>query len=168
MVDFGHSKNLDTDTPPHTTNIGTAIYSAPEILERNRLATLNQLPLPDEYDAKKVDVWMLGMTLLIMLSAQYPSNQAGRRLTRASEQNTALAAQLGQLHLSSECVAFVRRCLTLDPTSRPTMADLAADAWMTAGGVSPPALSAGAVQSTAEQTMEEVELVINILMQPLP
>lgn len=167
MVDFGHSKNLDTDTPPHTTNIGTPLYSAPEILERNRLVALKK-PLPKQYDAKKVDVWMLGMTLLIMLSARYPSNQVGMRLTQAVEQEAALVAQLGQLHLSSECVAFVRRCLTLDPTSRPTMADLAADAWMTAGGVSPPALSAGVVQSTAEQTMEDVELVINELMQPLP
>jgi serine/threonine protein kinase len=164
LVDFGHSKDAKVNSIPNSV-VGTPYYQAPEIYLA-QLAEEDGLPAPP-YDGEKVDVWALGVMLLILLRGDYPFPiTQGKQYTRDGVLHQRLQLQVAQLAVSPQCAAFVCKCFTLEPAARPTVALLAADDWITAGGAQLAAAARG--PAVCEQTAAEVEDVIRRVQQGLP
>lgn len=89
-----------------------------------------------EYDAAKVDVWSIGMLLLIMVQGKYPFStfEGGAKWAAAHALSKKLSEQVDAVHgVSDGWRAFVRSCFTEDAADRPTVAKLLADSWITSG-----------------------------------
>jgi len=83
---------------------------APEILNR------------ESYSFKS-DVWSVGTILYEMVTGTSPFKDAKNREELKRSHSGAIKYPSG-VHLSRECKMFIDLCLSLDPSTRPTWAEL--------------------------------------------
>ncbi len=148
LIDLGLSKSTTTQTGRQTaakTLLGTAHYVAPEVYAAGEAWSKGD----DDnatYDSFKADTWALGVLVLIMLRLQYPlcvpQDKAhetnalmnhGKDVAAKGELHSTLLEDLAQTCASDAGRKFILRCFTLDPTQRPSPAELLTDPWVTAG-----------------------------------
>jgi serine/threonine protein kinase len=108
LVDFGsathykHSHYTDFD--------GTLVYSSPEWLLHRR------------YEAESYTVWTLGILLYDMVCGNIPFRTANGIIH---------ASPTLPQQLSPEVRSLICRCLSAEPTDRPTLQQILTDPWMT-------------------------------------
>jgi len=122
ILDFGFAKQLRADNGLLTTPCYTANFVAPEVLKRQG------------YDAA-CDVWSLGVLLYIMLSGATPfangaSDNPDGILKRIGEGNLKMDSG-NWLSVSSEAKDLIRQMLDVEPSKRPTAAQILGHPWMT-------------------------------------
>ncbi|VTJ79569.1 Hypothetical predicted protein [Marmota monax] len=106
---------------------GTVAYWAPELHRR------------EPYDGPAVDVWSLGVLLILMLTGRVPFT--GASYEQAKEQVLQARYHL-PFHLSDEAQSLVSWMLTLEPAHRPTLQQILGHPWLSQDGErcpSPPA-----------------------------
>ncbi|KAM4811322.1 sperm motility kinase Z-like [Urocitellus parryii] len=106
---------------------GTVAYWAPEL---HRL---------EPYDGPAVDVWSLGVLLVLMLTGSIPFT--GASYVESKEQVLQARYHL-PFHLSDEAQSLVSWMLTLEPAHRPTLQQILGHPWLSQDGErcpSPPA-----------------------------
>jgi len=98
--------------------IGTPYYVAPEVLSGKR------------YD-KKCDVWSVGVVVYVMLSGRTPFNADNLAGIAKEIRNCRYTFKYPEFEKASEqALDFVRTCLQVDPTVRPTMEGLLQLEWL--------------------------------------
>ncbi|XP_026325121.1 SNF-related serine/threonine-protein kinase [Hyposmocoma kahamanoa] len=117
LTDFGFSNKFCPGQKLET-SCGSLAYSAPEIL------------LGDSYDAPAVDVWSLGVILYMLVCGQPPFQEANdsETLTMIMDCKYTIPP-----HISSSCKRLIGRMLVREPEKRATLAEIAADPWVTVG-----------------------------------
>ncbi|CAG7932049.1 unnamed protein product [Penicillium olsonii] len=121
--DFGISKKLHEDTDLRT-NIGTALYCAPEVL---RIYPLGRLSSNLEIYTDRVDIWSLGVMAFHLFTQSHPFLQSidltmyVRGSPLPSFTMTRPVTEQGQ--------NFLRRLLTADATKRPSAKQALQDMW---------------------------------------
>lgn len=113
LGDLGITKDLKADGTLRD-RIGSVLYLAPEIAR-------------DTPYTAKVDVWSLGITLVELLVGRAPrsSDRTKEILKQLITEPTGPALQLPRA--SFELLNFLHRVLQVDPSKRPTAAELLAD-----------------------------------------
>ena len=106
-----------------------------------------QTPVP--YGGGPMDIYALGVSLLIMLRGDYPYSavdaeaalQQGSELARRNGLSLLLVHETRELatrgFISEECLRVMCACFATDPAQRPTAAQLMADPWFIAGAPYP-------------------------------
>ena len=142
LIDFGISNTIQD----HTVNvhrdqhIGTPNYMSPEALvDSNPAATASSHLPPSIHPAPKLmklgkpsDVWSLGCILYQMVYGKPPfahiPNQMHRIMAIPNPRHAIVfpLAGVGSILLPPGLISTLRRCLTRDPTLRPTVTDLLA------------------------------------------
>lgn len=130
VADFGLATVFGPGKPPLTQVCGTLTYLAPEML---------QTDAAHSYGAA-VDLWSLGAILFTLLGAyaafdplcNLSDDEIEKRITDGGSLDLAFAAYPKQwVHVSDDAKAAIRQLLTLDPSTRPTAAQLLArSAWV--------------------------------------
>ncbi|KAI0634541.1 Pkinase-domain-containing protein [Trametes polyzona] len=120
IADFGLSRVMDDEKFQMLTEIcGTPGYMAPEIFKKTG-------------HGKPVDVWAMGVITYFLLCGYTPFD-------RDTQQQEMEAICAGDYHFEPEeywanvsetAKDFVRTCLTIDPTSRPTAAEALQHKWL--------------------------------------
>jgi serine/threonine protein kinase len=100
--------NIDEDL--NKTYCGTPINMAPEILNRQLYSF-------------KCDVWSVGTILYEMLTGASPFKDAANKEELKRGHRGAIKYP-ADVKLSRECKEFIDLCLSLDPSVRPTWAEL--------------------------------------------
>jgi serine/threonine protein kinase len=116
---------------------GSGIYTAPEVL---------QAQLHGPYDGRAADVWSFAVCLFVMVRCRFPfvptvptkalaDHRAACQLARADgawppTPPLLLGTPPQRDQFSAELLELLDRCLSLEPSLRPTVAQVAASAWM--------------------------------------
>uniref|UniRef100_A0A8B9TH46 non-specific serine/threonine protein kinase n=1 Tax=Anas platyrhynchos TaxID=8839 RepID=A0A8B9TH46_ANAPL len=112
LTDFGFSKEAGTFPELSTTFCGSAAYASPEVL----------LGIP--YDAKKYDVWSLGVMLFVMVTGYMPFNDTHIR-SMPQQQKQGVLYPEGQPPLPEPCRALIAQLLRFSPAARPGVGQVA-------------------------------------------
>ncbi|RPD60630.1 Pkinase-domain-containing protein [Lentinus tigrinus ALCF2SS1-6] len=122
IADFGLSRVMDDEKFHLLTEIcGTPGYMAPEIFKKTG-------------HGKPVDVWAMGVITYFLLCGYTPFD----RDTQQQEMEAIIAGDYRfepeeyWANVSETARDFVRECLTIDPTSRPTAAEALKHPWLAA------------------------------------
>jgi serine/threonine protein kinase len=127
IADFGFCHTFQGDCLM-STPCGTVYYAAPELLQR------------ETYDGRRVDVWALGVVLYVMVTGSLPW---------ATDSAAHLCDDILHGELASnpvirpELEELLKRMISVDPAARPSMNEIAENAWVTA--TSGPTLAAMAM-----------------------
>uniref|UniRef100_A0A8B9TG58 non-specific serine/threonine protein kinase n=1 Tax=Anas platyrhynchos TaxID=8839 RepID=A0A8B9TG58_ANAPL len=134
LTDFGFSKEAGTFPELSTTFCGSAAYASPEVL----------LGIP--YDAKKYDVWSLGVMLFVMVTGYMPFNDTHIR-SMPQQQKQGVLYPEGQPPLPEPCRALIAQLLRFSPAARPGVGQVAKNSWAKSkpSGCSPQSTSGGQV-----------------------
>ncbi|CAJ1338637.1 unnamed protein product [Effrenium voratum] len=117
LVDFGLSKDISgCSSGTSTPFLGTKYYRAPE--------TRHAAPGQENYDAAKVDVYALGVTLYVMLAGSHP--QEGEEVTDLSLRGAAWQ------RISPEARDLLLGLLKHEPEQRLSLDDVIEHPWLTA------------------------------------
>lgn len=117
LTDFGFSKEAGTFPELSTTFCGSAAYASPEVL----------LGIP--YDAKKYDVWSLGVMLFVMVTGYMPFNDTHIR-SMPQQQKKGVLYPEGQPPLPEPCRALIAQLLRFSPAARPGVGQVAKNSWL--------------------------------------
>jgi len=123
IIDFGFAKQLRADNGLLTTPCYTANFVAPEVLKRQG------------YDAA-CDVWSLGVLLYIMLAGSTPfssgpSEDPAAILKRIGEEGSLNLDSGNWKSVSAQAKDLVRQMLDVEPSKRPSAANILKHPWMT-------------------------------------
>ncbi|PSR75650.1 hypothetical protein PHLCEN_2v8941 [Hermanssonia centrifuga] len=120
ITDFGVSRVMEDDKMQLLTEIcGTAGYMAPEIFKKSG-------------HGKPVDVWAMGVITYFLLCGSTPFD----RDTQKQEIEAIIVGDYKfepeeyWVNVSEAAKDFIRECLTIDPTSRPTAEEALKHKWL--------------------------------------
>uniref|UniRef100_A0A8B9THJ5 non-specific serine/threonine protein kinase n=1 Tax=Anas platyrhynchos TaxID=8839 RepID=A0A8B9THJ5_ANAPL len=157
LTDFGFSKEAGTFPELSTTFCGSAAYASPEVL----------LGIP--YDAKKYDVWSLGVMLFVMVTGYMPFNDTHIR-SMPQQQKQGVLYPEGQPPLPEPCRALIAQLLRFSPAARPGVGQVAKNK-QTLGLLTPEHLRGPGLSSPTEPalfaTKMETTSFIFIVYHPL-
>ncbi|GFZ48664.1 Ca2+/calmodulin-dependent protein kinase [Saitozyma sp. JCM 24511] len=120
LADFGLSKMLDEDSfSILTTTCGTPGYMAPEIFKKAG-------------HGKPVDIWATGVIAYFLLCGYTPFDRDTQYEEMQAICNGDYKFEPAEYWqgVSDTAKDFVRACLTVDPTNRPTAAELLGHPWL--------------------------------------
>lgn len=121
LADFGVSaESLGTETEFYSVT-GTPFWMSPEVISRSK------------YN-KKTDIWSLGITAIEMAEGEPPYSHIHPFRAMFAIKNNPPQGLTDPDKWSPEFNNFVRRCLTVDPKSRPPAKDLLNDPFITRSG----------------------------------
>jgi serine/threonine protein kinase len=116
LADFGFSNFYSRDDTLNTF-CGSPPYAAPEVFEGKR------------YFGPEIDIWSLGVVLYVLVCGVLPFEGANLQFLR----DRVLSGRIRiPYFMSTDCENLIRRMLTLDPTKRPTIAQIKRHRWMKA------------------------------------
>jgi serine/threonine protein kinase len=113
LIDFGFSTTTGILT--REAKYGTITYAAPELLE------------PGQYDAAPVDVWALGIVLLVMMTGRMPYR--GETATEIKEETIA-GEIVWPAAIDEDAKSLIRRCTAINPKDRPTVNQILSDPFL--------------------------------------
>ncbi|XP_021262250.1 testis-specific serine/threonine-protein kinase 6-like [Numida meleagris] len=116
IADFGFSKEVSSYPEPSTTFCGTEAYMAPEMW------------LQYPHDAKKLDVWSLGVVLFVMVTGDLPFH--GCLCHVIQQQEKGVLHLRGVSLLPEPCQALIAELLQFFPSSRPSVEQVAGNSWL--------------------------------------
>ncbi|WWC71985.1 uncharacterized protein I206_105944 [Kwoniella pini CBS 10737] len=122
LADFGLSKVLDEDNfSILTTTCGTPGYMAPEIFKKAG-------------HGKPVDIWAIGVITYFLLCGYTPFDRDSQYEEMQAICNGDYKFEPAEYWSGVSDLAkdFVKKCLTIDPTNRPTAGQLLDDKWLKA------------------------------------
>ncbi|KFV03519.1 Testis-specific serine/threonine-protein kinase 6, partial [Tauraco erythrolophus] len=117
LSDFGFSKEANGYPDLSTTFCGSAAYTSPEVL----------MNIP--YDAKKNDIWSLGVVLYVMVTGRIPFDNTCIR-SMPQQQKEGVRYPEGLPPLPEPCQALIAQLLQFDPASRPGAGQVAKNSWL--------------------------------------
>ncbi|NXE45668.1 TSSK6 kinase, partial [Casuarius casuarius] len=117
LTDFGFSKEANGYPDLSTTYCGSAAYASPEVL----------LGIP--YDAKKYDMWSLGVVLYVMVTGCMPFDDTHVHSMPRRQKKGVLYPE-GLPPLPEPCQALIAQLLQFSPASRPGMGQVAKNSWL--------------------------------------
>ncbi|NXC14439.1 TSSK6 kinase, partial [Corythaeola cristata] len=117
LSDFGFSKEDNGYPELSTTFCGSAAYACPEVL----------MGMP--YDAKKYDVWSLGVILYVMVTGCMPFDDTHIH-SMPQHQKTGVQYPQGLPPLLEPCQALIAQQLQFNLASRPSMGQVAKNSWL--------------------------------------
>ncbi|ORY33510.1 kinase-like domain-containing protein [Naematelia encephala] len=144
LADFGLSKVLDEDAfSILTTTCGTPGYMAPEIFKKAG-------------HGKPVDIWAIGVITYFLLCGYTPFDRDSQYEEMQAICNGDYKFEPAEYWsgVSQTARDFVRSCLTIDPTNRPTADELLQHPWLKAG--------VAFVTDTTSATGKDVDLLPNV------
>ena len=136
LGDFGCSFRIQGPTTRRgeiIAHVGTVSYQAPE-LQTNTLAG-SEIPTSEAVKSvagygRAVDIWSTGCVVLEMITGKPPYHQLNHELQIIYQLGTGIPPKFTQEIENNEMTfGFLKKCLTVDPTLRPTAADLLQDAF---------------------------------------
>jgi serine/threonine protein kinase len=117
IADLDGAKVLSNTQPLLTDQKGSPAYVSPEVL------------ICRPYDGKAADVWGLGVVLFVMLTGTYPFQD--RRPAKLFEKiQLAWHAVKFPETLSTSALKLIKRLLSRDPKTRPSIEDLVSHPWV--------------------------------------
>eukprot|EP00929_Paragymnodinium_shiwhaense_P035249 TRINITY_DN19055_c0_g1_i1.p1 TRINITY_DN19055_c0_g1~~TRINITY_DN19055_c0_g1_i1.p1 ORF type:complete len:378 (-),score=67.27 TRINITY_DN19055_c0_g1_i1:49-1182(-) len=128
----------DPDCVVALSDFGTAVKLNPGVLLNDKVGT----PLfwaPEMIDAEYdflVDVWALGVTVFLLLSAQLPFKDEAEITKPAGPDELVFKPPR---YASEKCTDFMSQCLIKDPRRRPQALEVAKHPWMDTPKPPPPA-----------------------------
>ena len=161
LIDFGYAALLDGDAANgHGGGLsgvaGSPEYAAPEVLswlevEADETGTVEG----ERYDAG-CDVWSVGVTVHVLLSAELPfelPEEADEAAIVAAARNIELTFARAEWREEGMDLAqdFIRRCMTTDRHTRPTARALLDHPWLGGGGGGSGGASAAPAPPAANQ-----------------
>ncbi|XP_044888973.1 testis-specific serine/threonine-protein kinase 6-like [Mauremys mutica] len=117
LTDFGFGKEARGYPDLSTTYCGSAAYASPEVL----------LGIP--YDAKKYDIWSLGVVLYVMVTGCMPFDDA-HILSMPRRQKKGVLYPDGLPPLPEPCKTLIAQLLQFSPASRPGVGQVAKNSWL--------------------------------------
>lgn len=117
LSDFGFSKEANSYPDLSTTFCGSAAYASPEVL----------MGIP--YDAKKYDMWSLGVMLYVMVTGYTPFEDAHIH-SMPQQQKRGVLYPEGLPPLPEPCQALITQLLQFSPASRPGVEQVAKNSWL--------------------------------------
>ncbi|XP_010305489.2 testis-specific serine/threonine-protein kinase 6 [Balearica regulorum gibbericeps] len=117
LSDFGFSKEANSYPDLSTTFCGSAAYASPEVL----------MGMP--YDAKKYDMWSLGVMLYVMVTGYIPFDDTHIRSMPQRQKKGVLYPE-GLPPLPEPCQALIAQLLQFSPASRPSVGQVAKNSWL--------------------------------------
>lgn len=117
ISDFGFSKELKGYPDLSTTFCGTAAFASPEVL----------MGIP--YDAKKYDIWSLGVMLYMMVVGSIPFDDTNMQ-TMPQLQKKGVMYPEEMPPLPEPCQALITQLLQYTPSSRPGAGQIAKNRWL--------------------------------------
>ncbi|NXX76758.1 TSSK6 kinase, partial [Urocolius indicus] len=118
LSDFGFGRETHGKLDLSRTFCGTAAYSAPEVL----------MSVP--YDAKKADMWSLGVTLYTMVTGTLPFGDTSD-YSIVQRQKKGVVYPEGLPLLPGPCQALIAQLLRSSPAERPSARQVVRNAWLT-------------------------------------
>jgi len=141
IIDFGLSARMCADSLL-TESCGSLNYAAPELLKKNC-----------SYDGSKVDVWSCGVILYALLCGSLPFDDDDAptlcKKIRRGKYNV-------PGYVSSEAQDLIAQMLTVDPTSRISMANVQKHSWFNAADCASNAPSMIPVEVPVNNNFESV------------
>ena len=100
-------------------------HCAPEV------AQLLLRPRSSKYDGVKADIWSCGVVLYFMLLGRFPFHQADPFTVTIPRIERVLNADyvIPEASMSAACESLIRRMLSVDPDSRPSIEEIQHDDW---------------------------------------
>ncbi|XP_009993559.1 PREDICTED: testis-specific serine/threonine-protein kinase 6 [Chaetura pelagica] len=117
LSDFGFSKEATKCSDLSTTFCGSPAYASPELL----------MGIP--YDAKKSDMWSLGVMLYMMVTGYMPFDDTHIRRMPQQQKKGVMYPQ-GLPPLPEACRALIAQLLQFSPAARPTVGQVAKHRWL--------------------------------------
>ncbi|NXR82022.1 TSSK6 kinase, partial [Pycnonotus jocosus] len=117
ISDFGFSKELKGYPDLSTTFCGTAAFASPEVL----------MGIP--YDAKKYDIWSLGVMLYMMVVGNVPFDDSNVQSMPQLQKKGVMYPE-GLPPLPEPCQALITQLLQYTPSSRPGAGQIAKNRWL--------------------------------------
>ncbi|KAM7049478.1 testis-specific serine/threonine-protein kinase 6 [Acridotheres tristis] len=117
ISDFSFSKELKGYPDLSTTFCGTAAFASPEVL----------MGIP--YDAKKYDIWSLGVMLYMMVVGSIPFDDINIQ-SMPQLQKKGVTYPEGLPPLPEPCQALITQLLQYAPSSRPGAGQIAKNRWL--------------------------------------
>ncbi|NXG09345.1 TSSK6 kinase, partial [Sakesphorus luctuosus] len=117
ISDFGFSKEVRGYPDLSTTFCGTAAFASPEVL----------MGIP--YDAKKYDMWSLGVMLYMMVVGHVPFDDTNIHSMPQLQKQGVLYPE-GLPPLPGPCRALIAQLLQFSPASRPGAGQVAKNRWL--------------------------------------
>ncbi|XP_074001812.1 testis-specific serine/threonine-protein kinase 6 [Numenius arquata] len=117
LSDFDFSKEANSYPDLSTTFCGSAAYASPEVL----------MGIP--YDAKKYDMWSLGVMLYVMVTGCIPFDDTHIRSMPQRQKKGVLYPE-GLPPLPEPCRALIAQLLQFCPASRPGVGQVAKNSWL--------------------------------------
>ncbi|KAM4775794.1 testis-specific serine/threonine-protein kinase 6 [Cyanocitta cristata] len=114
ISDFGFSKEVSGYPNLSATFCGTAAFASPEVL----------MGIP--YDAKKYDIWSLGVMLYMMVVGNVPFDDTNVQSMPQLQKKGVVYPE----GLPEPCQALITQLLQYNPASRPGMGQIAKNRWL--------------------------------------
>ncbi|KAG6938957.1 testis-specific serine kinase 6 [Chelydra serpentina] len=117
LTDFGFGKEAHGYPDLSTTYCGSAAYASPEVL----------LGIP--YDAKKYDIWSLGVVLYVMVTGCMPFDDTHIHSMPRRQKKGVLYPD-GLPPLPEPCKTLIAQLLQFSPASRPGVGQVTKNSWL--------------------------------------
>ncbi|XP_075287199.1 testis-specific serine/threonine-protein kinase 6-like [Opisthocomus hoazin] len=116
LTDFSFSKEANSYPDLSSTFFGSAPYASPEVL----------MGIP--YDAKKYDMWSLGVMFYVMVAGCMPFDDTHIHSMPQQQKKGVLYPE--GLQLPEPCRALITQLLQFSPASRPGAGQVAKNSWL--------------------------------------